>query len=159
MHRAISLIIVSAVILTSAGAGEACVAGSAAPQTQPSQSQSSAREFSEQDALRLLGQIRTGLEGNLPRKVLGAFDLSRMNGGPAFRQQIVAFLNQYPSVRFHFDLVEVNGNVAVVDAEMEADPQNDYAAPVRKRRQLRFTASAGTKGWKFIDLEPRAFFS
>jgi hypothetical protein len=104
-----------------------------------------------------------GLESRIVKKTLGAFDLSRMSGGPAFKNQITALLNQYESVRIHFNLVETSTTgaegTAVVDVEMEENPPGDVSAPVHKRVQLRFVAQSGPKGWKFVDVQPRSFFS
>jgi len=115
--------------------------------------------FNEHTASRLLDQIAEGLNGRSARKTLGAFDLSRMNGGTSFKDQVTAFINQTDSIRIHFKLIEVTENTAVADVEMDATFTSDLAAPQHKHIQLQFTAEKGGKGWKFIDVQPRAFFS
>src|SRR5947209_16919743 len=52
-------------------------------------------EFTDRTASQLLDQIKQGLESRISKKALNAFDLSRMNGGPAFKNQVTAMLNQY----------------------------------------------------------------
>jgi hypothetical protein len=134
-----------------------------ANQTAAPQEKDSPAAFTDQVAAQLLDQIREGLESRIVKKTLGAFDLSRMSGGPAFKNQITALLNQYESVRIHFNLVETSTTgtegTAVVDVEMEENPPGDVSAPVHKRVQLRFVAQSGPKGWKFVDVQPRSFFS
>lgn len=118
-----------------------------------------ATTFTEADAARLLRQVVEGLEGHSARKMLGAFDLSRMDGGAAFKEQITAFFNQYETVRVHFKLIEVVDDQAVVDAEMDGTPRNAITPPEHKSIQLRFTGAKGNGGWKFIEVHPRGFFS
>ena len=115
--------------------------------------------LSEHIASRLLDQIAEGLNGRSARKTLNAFDLSRMNGGASFRDQVTAFINQTDTIRIHFKLIEVTENTAVVDIEMDAAFTSDLAAPQHKHMQLRFAAENGRNGWKFTDVQPRAFFS
>src|SRR5581483_10497114 len=118
-------------------------------------------EFTERTASQLLDQIKEGLESRISKKVLNAFDLSRMNSSAAFKNQITAMLGQYEFVRVHFSLLETSVNgpeaSAVVDVEMEENPPGDVSAPVHKHAQLRFTAQNGPKGWKFTDVQPRSF--
>lgn len=120
-------------------------------------------DFTDRTASQLLDQIKEGLESRISKKALNAFDLSRMNGGAAFKNQITAMLSQYEFVRVHFSLLETSINgadaTAVVDVEMEENPPGDISAPVHKHVQLRFTAHNGPKGWKFTDVQPRSFFS
>ena len=119
--------------------------------------------FTDRVAAQLLDQVREGLQSRISKKTLGAFDLSRMSGGPAFKNQITALLNQYESVRIHFNLIETSTTgaeaTALVDVEMEGNLPGDVSAPIHKHAQLRFVAQSGAKGWKFIDVQPRSFFS
>src|SRR5947207_9050015 len=128
-------------------------------QSAPVQTQDAANAFSDAIASRLLSTVREGLEAHMSRKMLGAFDLAKMSGGSAFRDQITVFFNQYESIRVHFKLQEVTGNVAVVDAEMEMNPGSDIGAAQHKHLQLRFTVAGTAGGWKFVDVNPRSFFS
>lgn len=115
--------------------------------------------LTESAASKLLNQVAEGLHGHSPRKMLGAFDLSRMNGGPVFKEQITAFFNQYESIRVHFKLVEVNDNTATVNAEMDQTPRSAITPPQHKSMELQFTAEKEADGWKFVDVRPRGFFN
>ena len=130
---------------------------SAAPQ------EKDASAFTDQVAAQLLDQIRQGIESRNLKKILGAFDLSRMSGGPVFKNQITAWLNQYESVRIHCNVLETTTTgaegSAIVDVEMEANSPGDVSAPVHKHAQLSFVAQKGARGWKFTDVQPRSFFS
>jgi hypothetical protein len=123
-----------------------------------SQSGESQAAFPSQ-AARLLHQIAEGLQGHSQRIMLGAFDISRMDGGPVFQGQITAFFDRYDSIRVHFRLVEVKDNVALVDAEMDVSPRDGATPPQRKNMELRFAGAQTPTGWKFIDVKPRNFFS
>lgn len=120
---------------------------------------SSPDTFTEAVASRLLSQVAEGLQARVARKMLSAFDLTRMQGGEAFRDHIAAFINQTDSIRVHFKLREITGNTAVVDVEMDVTPRDDIAPPQRKTAEVRFTADKGNNGWRFIDVQPRNFFS
>ena len=123
------------------------------------QSDPPADTFSENTASKLLSEVTEGLQAHLPRKLLGMFDLNRMNRGAIFKEQVTAFFNQYDSIRVHFKLVEVKDNTIIVNAEMEASAPNAITPPQHKSVQLRFTAEKTASGWKFIDVQPRSFFS
>lgn len=132
---------------------------STAPHDLAAQSDPPADSFSELAASKLLSQVAEGLQGHLSRKMLDAFDLARMAHGAIFKEQVTAFFNQYDFIRVHFKLVEVKDNTVIVDAQMEASTSGDATPPQRKSIQLRFTAEKTTVGWKFVDVQPRAFFS
>jgi len=115
--------------------------------------------FTEEAASKLLSQVAQGLQGHVERTMLGAFDLSLMEDGPIFKQQITAFFDQYDTIRVHFKLEEVKDNVAVVDAELDETPRNEADPPRHKSTEIRFTGVKTEAGWKFIDVQPRDFFS
>lgn len=151
------------VVATIAVALLASLSGNPALASQQSQQKDAPVEFTDQIATRLLDQIKEGLEGHMAKKALDSFDISRMTGGPAFKNQITAFVSQYETVRIHFNLLETSTagaeGIALVDMEMEENPPGDVSAPVHKHTQLRFVAQNGTKGWKFTDAQPRSFFT
>jgi hypothetical protein len=118
-----------------------------------------ANSFSEAVASKLLGQVTEGLQAHMARKMLGAFDLARMDQGSLFKDQVTAFFNESESIRVHFKLVEVKGNTVTVDAQMEVTRRSSIDPPEHKSIQLRFTAEQISAGWKFVDVQPRAFFS
>ena len=119
--------------------------------------------FTLASASQLMDQITAGLEAKNQRKMLGAFDLSKMQDGPLFRQQVTAFFAQTGNVRFHFNLLEVSMDggkgMAEVAVEMDAEVHEAITPPLRKQAKLRFVAENGSAGWKFTDVQPRAFFS
>jgi hypothetical protein len=123
------------------------------------QDQQPTSELTDSIASRLLAQVAEGLQSRVANTILGAFNLSRMPGGPAFRQQIAAFINQTDNIRVHSKELQVKGNTVLVDVEMDATPHSDIAVPVRKHTQMSFTAENGKDGWKFVDVEPRGFFT
>jgi hypothetical protein len=115
--------------------------------------------LTESAASKLLSRVAEGLQGHSSRKLLSAFDLSRMDGGAAFKEQITAFFNQYETVRIRLKLVEVRDHVVTVDAEMDETPRSALTPPQHKSMELRFTAEKEAAGWKFIDMQPRTFFT
>jgi len=150
------VVILSAALLCFAGQG----ARSQAKQPTPPAKDDS---FSLNTASQLLEQITAGLVAKNQRKMLGAFDLSKMPDGPLFRQQVTAFFSQTGNVRFHFNLLDVSMDggkgMAEVAVEMDAEVHEVMAPPLRKQAKLRFIAENGPAGWKFTDVQPRAFFS
>ena len=51
--------------------------------------------FTEADAVRLLEQLRRGLESDKPDTFLKTFDAKRMPGYPAFRDRVAEFFGRY----------------------------------------------------------------
>lgn len=129
------------------------------PTTSAAQSEGPSDVFTDAAAAKLLEQMAEGLQGHSARKMLNAFDLSRMDGGPLFKEQITAFFNQYDSIRVHFKLVEVKENDAIVDAEIDETPRDPANPPQHKTVELHLTGTKVQAGWKFIDVQPRSFFS
>jgi ABC-type transporter MlaC component len=123
------------------------------------QDQQPASGLTDAIASRLLAQVAEGLQGRIANTMLSAFDLDRMPAGAMFKQQITAFINQTDNIRVHFKELQVQGNAVSVDVEMDATPHSDIAVPVQKHTQMRFTAENGKGGWKFVDVEPRGFFT
>jgi hypothetical protein len=128
-----------------------------APQQQPTPS-----PFDAQTASRLLLQLSEALQGHSQKQFLALFDLSRMKEGALFRQQINSFFAQTESIRAHLNLSDTSmdgekANIAV-DAEMEAEPSNG-GAPSRRNERLNFVVTNAGGSWKFVDLQPRSFFS
>jgi hypothetical protein len=132
-------------------------AAQTAPQKQPPQS-----AFDAQAASRLLRQLSEALQGQSQKKFLALFDLARMKDGALFRQQIASFFSHTISIRVHLNLGEtdVEGDKAsvVVEAEMEAEPAS--GGPIARRNdRLNFTVANSGGTWKFVELQPRSFFS
>jgi hypothetical protein len=120
------------------------------------------KTFSAHDASVLLNQMNDGLVTRSAGKFLAAFDLTRMDNGQLFKQQISSFISHTDAIRMHFNLTNsgMNGGqgVASVDVQMEADTGNG-GAPLHKEATLNLVAEQAGSAWKFIDLQPRAFFS
>lgn len=118
--------------------------------------------FDAQTASRMLLQLSEALQGHSQKQFLALFDLSRMKDGALFRQQINSFFAQTESIRAHLNLSDTSidgekANIAV-DAEMEAEPSNGGAVS-RRNDRLNFVVAASGNNWKFVDLQPRSFFS
>jgi hypothetical protein len=120
------------------------------------------KAFSAHDASTLLNQMNDALVNRAAGKFLAVFDLSRMANGQLFKQQITSFIAHTDSIRMHFNLTSagMNGSQgeATVDAEMEADTGNG-GVPLHKKATLQFLAVQSASGWKFIEVQPRSFFS
>jgi hypothetical protein len=119
--------------------------------------------FSYQAASELLDQIGTGLSSHSQKKLLASFDLTKMTNGPLFRMQTSTLMAQTATIRVHFNLLEVvmegEKGVASVDIEMEADSRDPNVLPLHKQARLRMVAENSSSGWKFVDVDPRTFFS
>jgi hypothetical protein len=127
------------------------------PQMQPSPA-----AFDAQTASHLLLQLSESLQGQSQKHFLELFDLSRMKEGALFRQQVSSFFSKTISIRVHLNLVDsslgTDKATLAVDAEMEAEPG---AGGAITRRNERLTFSVGRVGdkWKFVEVQPRSFFS
>lgn len=120
--------------------------------------------FTEKDASHLLNQISQGLVSRNQGQVLRAFDLGKMQNGTLFRQQIVSFIAHAENIRFYFHLTRVSAAAlrgeTDAEVEMEADPRDsNNAGPLHKQARLHLAAQSTSAGWKFVDVQPRAFFS
>ena len=118
--------------------------------------------FDAQAASHLLLQLSESLQGQSQKHFLELFDLSRMKDGALFRQQVSSFFSKTISIRVHMNLVDtsVDGDKATlaVDAQMEAEP-GAGGAITRRNERLNFVVANAGGGWKFVDLQPRLFFS
>src|SRR5712671_4848049 len=128
-----------------------------APQQQPTPS-----AFDAQTASRLLLQLSEALQGHSQKQFLGLFDLDKMKDGALFKQQVNSFFAQTESIRVHLNLGETSVDrdkaTLAVEAEMEAAPSNGGAI-TRRNDRLNFVVANQGKSWKFVDLQPRSFFS
>jgi len=133
------------------------LAAQTAPQPQPTRS-----TFDAQAASRMLLQLSEALESHSQNRFLALFDLDTMKDGALFKQQINSFFGQADSIRVHLNLVDtsVEGDKAsvAVDAEIEAQPR-DGGAPTRRNERLNFAVARAGDRWKFVDVQPRSFFS
>lgn len=118
--------------------------------------------FDAQTASRLLRELSEALQGQSQKKFLALFDLPKMKDSDLFKQQIASFFSQTVAIRVHLNLGEtsMDGDKAIVavEAEMEAEPSN--GGPISRRNdRLNFTVANSGGTWKFIELQPRSFFS
>jgi hypothetical protein len=131
-------------------------------QTAPPKQPPSQRAFDAQTASRLLRQLSEALQGQSEKKFFDVFDLPRMKDGALFKEQVQSFFSHTISIRVHLNLGEmsVEGDKAAlaVEAEMEAEPAS--GGPIARRNdRLNFTVSNSGGTWKFVELQPRSFFS
>jgi hypothetical protein len=128
----------------------------------PPQQRPSPSAFDAQAASRLLLQLSEALQGHSQKQFLALFDLSKMKEGTLFKQQINSFFAQTESIRVHLNLADTSpdGDKAkiAVDAEMEAEPSNGGAI-MRRNDRLNFVVAYAGNSWKFVELQPRSFFS
>ena len=141
----------SAVVLTLVLSGPA-LAGSPAPEG-----------FSNDVAARLLEQITRGFITHDAGKVMSAFESARMPGYGGFRDNIQALFAKYESFRAAYRLRQSwpqgERGVVIVEFDLEGEPLEEGAAPLRRSAQLRFEFERGRSGWKIVDVAPRSFFS
>ena len=132
------------------------------PQTKAQKKETPASVFDERAAAVVLGTIRSGLESHSQRLLLSAFDRDKMDGFLTFEDQIDAYFASYQSFTVSFRIVQTteenNRGVILADFEIETEPRD--GGPISRRQaQLRFELERGSKGWKIVDFNPRAFFS
>jgi hypothetical protein len=117
--------------------------------------------FDEQAASQMLLQLSEALQGHSQKQFLALFDLEKMNDGAIFKQQISSFYAQTESIRVHLNLGEITtegeNTTVTVDAEMEAEPRN--GGPIARQNEIITFTVANAGGRKFIDVQPRSFFS
>jgi hypothetical protein len=131
-------------------------------QTTPPKQPPPQSAFDAQTASRLLRELSEALQGQSQNKFLALFDLPRMKDSALFRQQIASLFSQTIAIRIHLNLGEtaVEGDTATlaVEAQMEAEPSN--GGPIARRNdRLNFTVANSGGTWKFVELQPRSFFS
>ncbi len=107
-------------------------------------------------------QVRDGLQTRNVRRMLAPFDTTAMPDGALFQQQLLSFFSHTETIRVHLNLVNATSDqekgTAEVDAELEAD-LGDNAVPLHKQARLKFSAASISGTWKFVDVQPRSFFS
>ena len=124
---------------------------------------STSASFSDAVAQSLLEKLVDALEGHSDRAMLSVFDDEKMEDYSTFQLQIVALFRRCDSFRVHYRMAQTTDEgrkgVALVDFEMDKLPRSSDEQPVRERDQLRFEMERGNKGWKIIEVQPRAFFN
>lgn len=119
--------------------------------------------FSEQVSDQVLTDIADGLEAHNSRLLLSAFDARKMAGYRAFRDQIDALFEKYEGFRVHYNVTETaqegGRGIVLANWEMEEISSDGVTPPLLRRGQIRFVLEPGAKGWKIVELQPRAMFS
>ena len=127
-----------------------------------SSGESQKQVFDDHAATRLLMQFTRGLENKDQKQVLATFDFAHMQDGEYFQQQLISFIGHANSIRMHVNLVSTasdpGSGTAEADFEMEVDLR-DAILPNRKQARLKFAVRSTSTGWKFVELQPRNFFS
>jgi hypothetical protein len=126
--------------------------------------QLSAQEtFNPSDAREILKQVSSSLIAHNPRNMLGAFDITRMQDGTAFRQQTLSFFNQTGIIRVHFNVLRAgneNGKAqADASIEMEAEMLDDRLPVLYKQTTLHLEFEKTSAGWLITAIAPRNFFT
>ena len=85
-----------------------------------------------------------------------------MDDSRTFQDQIDAYFTPYETFRVSLRIIQTseenNRGVILADFQVENEPRG--GGPVSTRQgQLRFELERGAKGWKIVNLDPRAFFS
>jgi len=122
-----------------------------------------AAPFSEEVAQDLIEKLAGGLEAHNQDRMLSVFDRDAMDGYLNFSDQIVALFQRLDGFRLHYTIDQATGEDAngtvLVDFELEELPSSANVEPVLKHDQLTFEMARGKKGWKIVNVSPRAFFS
>lgn len=86
-----------------------------------------------------------------------------MENYPRFRDQMVAFFRLHDSIKFRYQLLQVNeikdAGFATADVEMDAEPADILPTEHRRTAQMRFQLKRNDNLWKVTDLTPADFFT
>jgi hypothetical protein len=117
--------------------------------------------FTEKTASDMLLQLSEALQSHIEKKMLALFDLSHMKDGGLFRQQVNLLFTQTDSIRVHLNLVEtaVENQRATLTIDAEMDLQLQDGPPARRNDRLTLVVANAGGSWKFVDVQPRSFFS
>lgn len=136
-----------------------------APPTPDSQDLSATQSFDLSDEVvrDILTKFQRGMEDHSLDRVLSIFDADAMQDFPRFRDQMVAFFRLHDSIKFRYQLLQVNESkdtgFATADVDMDADPADILPTVRRRTAQLRFQLKRVGAVWKVTDLQPIDFFT
>ncbi len=120
-----------------------------------------AEEFSEATASKVFQQVKSGVEGRNERRLLSAFDEEKMDGYLPFQDKTRAFFRRYDPIRLYYRVLQTSmageKGVALLELQMEAEPADGNAPPVRKDQQVRVEFVRGKQGWKIVSWTPGLF--
>ena len=106
--------------------------------------------------------MQQGMEGHNLTQVLATFDDDKMPDYAHVRDHLRALFDQYDSIRFRYQLLQVTsdktGASAVAEIDMEATPADESQFGLQRGTQMRFRLVRGPKGWKLAGFSPADFF-
>ena len=118
--------------------------------------------FSEADAIRVLGELRQGIESDNPRRFLKPFDAKKMPGFAAFRDQISEFFETYGPIRINYHVTQVTTDgdfgAAAVEITLDGPARQGGTANLRRTMPSRAVFGWDGKTWKIVDWSPREMF-
>ena len=118
--------------------------------------------FTEADAVRVLSDLRQGMESDNPRRFLKPFDARKMPGFAAFRDQITEFFETYGPIRMNYHLNQITNDggfgAAVVEVMLDGVARQGAASNIRKTVSTRVVFGWDGKTWKVVDWSPREMF-
>ena len=140
------------------------VAQSASPKPEsPDLSAAQAVDLSDEVVRDILTKFQRGMEDHSLDRVLAVFDADAMQDFPRFRDQMMAFFRLHDSIKFRYQLLQVNESkdtgFATADVEMDADPADILPTVHRRTAQMRFQLKRVGTVWKVTDLQPMDFFT
>jgi hypothetical protein len=131
----------------------------------PEQAQPPAQDkldLSDQVIRDVFTPMQQGMEGHNLMQVLATFDDDKMPDYAHVRDQLRAVFDQYDSIRFRYQLLQVTsdktGASAVAEIDMEATPVDESQVGLQRGTQMRFRLVRGSKGWKLAGFSPADFF-
>lgn len=106
--------------------------------------------------------LQNGMQTQNIQMVLSIFDKKELAGWADLQAQLNAFFQQYDSVNFRYQILQVTAEKdrgsATAEIEMDALPYNFGQIPSRRSVQMRFQIKLGAKGWKVSGFSPSDFF-
>lgn len=128
----------------------------------PSKSTPGSPAFSEADALRVLGDVRQGMESDNPRRFLKPFDAKKMPGFAAFRDQIDEFFVKYSPIRMNYRVTQVTSEgefgSATLEIALDASARQGATSNLRTTVAVRAVFGWDGKTWRIVDWSPREMF-
>lgn len=128
----------------------------------PPESTPGSPAFSEADAVRVLSDVRQGMETDNPRRFLKPFDAKKMPGFAAFRDQIAEFFQKYSPIRMNYRVTQVTTGgefgSAAVEIALDASARQGTTSNLRATVAVRVVFAWDGKTWKIVDWSPREMF-
>ena len=129
----------------------------------PEPSATQSLDLSDEVVRDILTKFQRGMEDHSLDRVLSIFDPDAMPDFPRFRDQMVAFFRLHDSIKFRYQLLQVNESketgFATADVDMDALPADSLPTERRRTTQMRFQLKRVGTVWKVTDLQPIDFFT